>query len=227
MCVWFHHFYQVSRLSLYGHTGVLGSGRSPLVIGEAHGAGQGCVPVLPLDQCYMHCRPEPGSLPQDHPGSAVVAPSLPLGQLHGISYTSPSLPSCPVAPCVVCVLGLSQLVVLATARQPPRPTQFGDFPSKDALDARLPPPASRHARSGNRSHDLPVARPTLTPVELTGDCMCVCVCVCVCVHGYYRFYQVFPVVCVCMDVCRACVRKDAAQQHPDLAPHYSDLALEH
>ena len=26
----FHHFYQVSRLSLYGHTGVLGSGRSPL-----------------------------------------------------------------------------------------------------------------------------------------------------------------------------------------------------
>ena len=26
-----HHFHQVSRLSLYGHTGVLGSGRSPLV----------------------------------------------------------------------------------------------------------------------------------------------------------------------------------------------------
>ena len=24
----FHHFYQVSRLSVYGHTGVLGSGRS-------------------------------------------------------------------------------------------------------------------------------------------------------------------------------------------------------
>ena len=26
-----HHFYQVSRLDLYGHTGVLGSGRSPLM----------------------------------------------------------------------------------------------------------------------------------------------------------------------------------------------------
>ena len=27
----FHHFFQVSRLSLYGHTGVLGSHRSPFV----------------------------------------------------------------------------------------------------------------------------------------------------------------------------------------------------
>ena len=26
---------------------------------------------------------------------------------------------------------------------------FSDFPRKDALDARLPPPASRHAHSGN------------------------------------------------------------------------------
>ena len=34
--------YQVSRLSLYGHTGVLGSGRSPLV--QAFGRGEGCVP---------------------------------------------------------------------------------------------------------------------------------------------------------------------------------------
>ena len=56
-----------------------------LLIGEAHGAGQGCVPVLPLDQCDMHFGPEPGSLPQDHPGSGVVAPWLPQGQLHGIS----------------------------------------------------------------------------------------------------------------------------------------------
>ena len=46
---------------------------------------------------------------------------------------------CHVAPCVVCVLGFSQLVVLAAARRPPRPTQFGDFPRKDARDARLPP----------------------------------------------------------------------------------------
>ena len=65
-----------------------------------------------------------------------------------------------VAPCVVCVLGLSQLVVLVG---PPRPTQFGDFPRKDVLDARLPPPASRHARSGDRSHDHSVARPTPSP----------------------------------------------------------------
>ena len=90
---------------------------------------------------------------------------------------------CHVALCVVCVLGLSQLVVvLAAARRPPRPTQFGDFPRKDALDARLPPPASRHAQSGDRSHDLSVARPTLSPVELAGD-VCVCVCVCVCALG--------------------------------------------
>ena len=43
------------------------------------------------------------------------------------------------------------------------------FHQADALDARLPPPASRHAQPGNRSHDLSVARPTLSPVELTGD----------------------------------------------------------
>ena len=52
--------------------------------------------------------------------------------------------------------------------------QFGDFPSKDALDTRLPPPTCRHAQSGNRSHHLSVARPTLSPVELTGDPVCVC-----------------------------------------------------
>ena len=46
-------------------------------------------------------RPEPGSLPQDHPGSGVVAPWLPLGQLHGNSSTSPSSPCCPV--CCVCI----------------------------------------------------------------------------------------------------------------------------
>ena len=81
-------------------------------------------------------------------------------------------------PCVVRVLGFSQQVVLAAARRPPWPTQFGDFPRKDALDARLPPPTSRHAISGNRSNDLSVVRPTLSPVELTGyPCVCLCVCV--------------------------------------------------
>ena len=80
-----------------------------------------------------------------------------------------------VAPCVVCVLGLSQLVVLAAARRPPQPTPFGDFPRKDALDAWPPPPASRHAQSGNQSHDLSVARPTLSPVELAADPCTQCV----------------------------------------------------
>ena len=41
-------------------------------------------------------RPEPGSLPQDHPGSGVVAPWLLPGQLHGISSTSPSSPCRPM-----------------------------------------------------------------------------------------------------------------------------------
>ena len=86
---------------------------------------------------------------------------------------------CHAAPCVVCVLGLSQSVVLAAARQPPWPTQFGDFPRKDALDARLP---SRNSQSANRSHDLSVARLMLSPAELTGD-PCVCVCVRVCWGG--------------------------------------------
>ena len=40
-----------SRLDLYGHTGVLGSGRSPLW--QAFGAGQGCIPVLPLGDMHL------------------------------------------------------------------------------------------------------------------------------------------------------------------------------
>ena len=61
------------------------------------------------------------------------------------------------------VLGLSQLVVLAAARLPPWPTQFSNFPRKDALDARLPPPAYRHARSG----DLYVCGRTKTTIPIT------------------------------------------------------------
>ena len=75
-------------------------------------------------------------------------------------------------------------MVLAAARRPPRPTQFGDFPRKDALDARLPPPASRHARSGDRTHDLSVVRPTLSPVELAGEPVYVYVYVYVHVYVY-------------------------------------------
>ena len=172
LCAGYPHCYQVSRLSLYG---ILWHPRvGSLPIGEAHGAGQGCVCVLPLHQWDMHFRPEPGSLPQDHPGSGwwfCWAGSTVLVQR--------ALAIVIAAPCVVCILGLAQLVVLAAVRRPPRPTQFGDFPGKDALDTRLPPPASRHAESGNRSHHLSVARPTLSLVELTRDPR-VCVCVCVC-----------------------------------------------
>ena len=83
----YYHFSKVSPFSLYGHTGVLGLGRSPLE--QAFSTGQGCIPVLPLDQHNLHSRPDPGSLPQDHPGSGVVAPWLLPGQLHGIRSTSP------------------------------------------------------------------------------------------------------------------------------------------
>ena len=94
-----HHFDQVSRWSLYAPHWRPRVGSLP--IGEAHGAGQGCVPVLPLDQCNVHFRPDPGALPQDHPGSGVVAPWLPRGQPHSSSSTSPSSPCC--SACCVCI----------------------------------------------------------------------------------------------------------------------------
>ena len=165
VCVYvcgYYRFYQVFPLDLSGHTAILGSGHSPPII-----AGLRCrpryIPVLPLNQCDMHFRPEPDSLPQDHPGSGVVAPWLPLGQLHVNSSTSPSSPCHPV--CCVC---------------------NGAFTAGGARGSGAASTAySRHARSGDRSHDLLVARPTLSPVELAGDpcgnmCVHVSVCVCVC-----------------------------------------------
>ena len=112
----------------------------------------------------------------------MVAPWLPPGQLHGISSTSPSSPCCPV--CCMCI-GASTAGGARGSEVASTAYSFGDFPRKDALDARLPPPASRHARSGDGTHDLSVARPTLSPVELAGDpCVCVCVCVCLCLQWY-------------------------------------------
>ena len=89
-----------------------GGGRSPvwpnwrppvgsLPIGEAHGAGQGCIPVLPLDQCDMHLSQNLARCPRTTLEGGVVALWLPPGQLDGISSTSPSLPCCTV--CCVCI----------------------------------------------------------------------------------------------------------------------------
>ena len=172
------------------------------------------LPDVPVEPVWLHWRPRVGLLPigEAH-GARQCGPSTSaictLGQnlarcprttlevgwwLRVFRWASSMVlvqqaHHCHVAPCVVCVLGLSHLVVLAAARRLPWPTQFGYFPRKDALDARLPPPASRHAQSRNGSHDLSVAKPTLGPVELTGGCVCVCVraCVCACAR-----------VCVCV-----------------------------
>ena len=148
-------FTRSSRLDPYGHTGVLGSGRFPLIAGPRYRPGvlRPCVAPRPVRYAL---GPEPGSLPQDHPRSGVVAPWLPPGQLHGNSSTSPSSPCCPV--CCVCV-GASTAGGARGSEEASTAYSFGDFPKEDALDARLPPPASRHARSGDRTH------------------VCVCVCV--------------------------------------------------
>ena len=132
-----------------------------------------CIAPRPVRYAF---RPEPGSLPQDHPGSGVVAPWLPPGQLHGIGSTSLSAPCCPV--CCVCIGGFTAggargSEAASTAYS------IWRFPQEGC--SWLPPPASRHARSGDRSHDLSVARPTPSPLQLGGDPVCVCVCVCVCV----------------------------------------------
>ena len=87
MCVWGGGgsiFARSSRLDPYGHTGVLGSGRFPIIAGPRCRPGvlRPCVAPRPVRYAL---GPEPGSLPQDHPGSGVVAPWLPPGQLHGNS----------------------------------------------------------------------------------------------------------------------------------------------
>ena len=52
-----------------------------------------------------------------------------------------------------------------TTQCPPHTHPSATGQRKDSLDARLLPPATRHAHPGNRSHDLVVARPTLRQVE--------------------------------------------------------------
>ena len=74
-------------------------GSLPIIAGPQCRPGvRPCIAPRPV-RCAL--RPEPGSLPQDHPGSGVVAPWLSPGQLHGISLASPSSPCCPV--CCVCI----------------------------------------------------------------------------------------------------------------------------
>ena len=74
-------------------------GSLPIIAGPRCRPGvRPCIAPQPVRYAL---RPEPGSLPQDHPGSGVVAPWLPPGQLHGISSASPC-----VCVCVcVCVSG--------------------------------------------------------------------------------------------------------------------------
>ena len=138
----FYRFYQVFPIGpVWPHwlprVGSLPHHSRPTV--QARGI---CVPVLPLDQCDVHFRPEPGSLPQDHPGSGVVALWLPPGQLHGISSTSPSSPCCPV--CCVCIGASTAGGARGSeaARRPPRPTHLASSPERMPWmhGCRRPPP---------------------------------------------------------------------------------------
>ena len=105
--------------------------------------------MLPLDQCDMHLGQNLARCPRTTLEARVVALWLPPGQLHGMSSTSPSSPCCPV--CCMCI-GASTAGGARGSEAASTAYSFGDFPRKDALDARLPPPASRHARSGDRTH---------------------------------------------------------------------------
>ena len=119
-----------------------------------------CVPVLPLDQCVMHL----GQNLARCPGT-----TLEVGWwLRGFRRASSTAlvrraRHCHVAPCVVCVLGLPQLVVLAAARRPPRPTHLAISPERMPLThgCRRPPPdmpAPGIDPTTFRSRDLRLAR---------------------------------------------------------------------
>ena len=123
------HFYQVSRISPYGHSGVLGLGRShrsrPTV--RAQGASL-CHPstsvICTLDQNLARW-------PRTTLEVRVVAPWLPLCQLHGNSSTSPLWPCCPV--CCVCWGNHSWWC--SRQRGGIHAYSFSDFLRKGALDA--------------------------------------------------------------------------------------------
>ena len=95
--------------------------------------------MLPFDQCDMHLGQTPARCPRT---------TLEVGWwLHGFCRASSTVVgqracTCHVAPCVVCVLGLPQLVVLAAARRPPRPTHLAISPEGMPLPhgCRRPPP---------------------------------------------------------------------------------------
>ena len=137
VCVGCTVFTRSSLLDPYGHTGWVGSlphHSRPTV--QARGV---CVPVLPLDQCVMHLGQNLARCPRT---------TLEVGWwLRGFRRASSTASvrrarHRHVAPCVVCVLGLPQLVVLAAARWPPRPTHLTISPERMPLThgCRRPPP---------------------------------------------------------------------------------------
>ena len=101
MCVWEgqYRFYQVFPVGPVWPHWRPRVGSLPIIAGLRCRPGvRPCFAPRPVRYAL---RPEPGSLPQDHPGSGVVAPWLLPGQLHGNSSTSPSSPCHPV--CCVCI----------------------------------------------------------------------------------------------------------------------------
>ena len=96
---WYYRFYQFFLVGLVWPHWRPRVGSLPIIAGLRCRPGvHPCIAPRPVRYAL---GPEPGSLPQDHPGSGVVAPWLPLGQLHSNRSTSPSLPCHPV--CCVCI----------------------------------------------------------------------------------------------------------------------------